>query len=416
MRLIKTCIIAATLALSAGAALAQEGIDDPTRAPYYNSFAGKRVAYVPVAMGFDLTEGWAAGLKEALEPLGVTFEIRDPNWSTDAGAQAITSLISEKPDVIVVHNPDVQSYARLLKKAEEAGIYVVQVNMRSSYSTDVFVGADYVGMGEQIGQRLVDKCSPANGGSGKVAITQGVLTAAASIYQMQGINNVLSKHPEIQLVSNQAADWDATKAKNIAATVIQQHPDLCAITGFWDVMDVGTAAAIKESGKNVYLLTQGGGNRMACDGLANGTYSEVVVYFVPGQARDMATMIKQLLQLKQPAGHDQDHAVHAADLPDQGQHDAVLVLGPPGQELICRSDAGGDCRPRPHLLIRAETHGRIRQDRALALPPRARSSSRRDPDQALDRQCDPAADPARRRGRLRVADPGFLRRRQHLRA
>ena len=174
-----------------------------------------------------------------------------------------------------MHNPDVQSYARLLKKAEEAGIYVVQVNMRSSYSTDVFVGADYVGMGEQIGQRLVDKCSPANGGSGKVAITQGVLTAAASIYQMQGINNVLSKHPEIQLVSNQAADWDATKAKNIAATVIQQHPDLCAITGFWDVMDVGTAAAIKESGKNVYLLTQGGGNRMACDGLANGTYSEV---------------------------------------------------------------------------------------------------------------------------------------------
>ncbi len=63
----------------------------------------------------------------------MTFDVRDPNWSTDAGAQAITSLISEKPDVIVVHNPDVQSYARLLKQAEEAGIYVVQVNMRSSY-------------------------------------------------------------------------------------------------------------------------------------------------------------------------------------------------------------------------------------------------------------------------------------------
>lgn len=302
MRLLKTLLLSAAVAVGANSVLAQEGIDDPTRAPYYESFAGKRVAYVPVAMGFDLTEGWAMGLKEALEPLGVTFDVRDPNWNTDAGAQAITALISEKPDVIVVHNPDVQSYARLLKKAEEAGIYVIQVNMRSSYSTDAFIGADYVGMGEQIGQRLVDKCSPANGGSGKVAITQGVLTAAASIYQMQGINNVLSKHPEVQMVSNQAADWDSTKAKNIAATVIQQHPDLCAITGFWDVMDIGTAAAIKESGKDVYLLTQGGGNRMACDNIANGTFSEVVVYFVPGQARDMATMIKHLLQLKQPAG------------------------------------------------------------------------------------------------------------------
>ena len=301
MGLMRTTVFAAAATLYAAGALAQ-GIDDATRAPYYSSFEGKRVAYVPVAMGFDLTEGWAAGLREALEPLGVTFDIRDPNWSTDAGAQALTSLITEKPDVIVVHNPDVQSYARLLKKAEEAGIYVVQVNMRSSYSTDVFVGADYVGMGEQIGNRLVEICSPANGKSGKVAITQGVLTAAASVYQMQGITNVLSQHPEIQLVSNQAADWDATKAKNIAATVIQQHPDLCAITGFWDVMDVGTAAAIKESGKDVYLLTQGGGNQSACDGLNNGTYSEVVVYFVPGQARDMATMIKHLLQVKQPPG------------------------------------------------------------------------------------------------------------------
>ncbi len=301
MGLMRTTVFAAAATLYAAGALAQ-GIDDATRAPYYSSFEGKRVAYVPVAMGFDLTEGWAAGLREALEPLGVTFDIRDPNWSTDAGAQALTSLITEKPDVIVVHNPDVQSYARLLKKAEEAGIYVVQVNMRSSYSTDVFVGADYVGMGEQIGNRLVEICSPANGKSGKVAITQGVLTAAASVYQMQGITNVLSQHPEIQLVSNQAADWDATKAKNIAATVIQQHPDLCAITGFWDVMDVGTAAAIKESGKDVYLLTQGGGNQSACDGLNNGTYSEVVVYFVPGQARDMATMISTLLQVKQPPG------------------------------------------------------------------------------------------------------------------
>ncbi len=302
MKLSKTGIIAAAFALCAGAAVAQEGIDDPTRAPYYDSFKGKRIAFLPTAMGIDLTEGWAAGLREAFEPLGVTFDIRDPNFNTDAGAQALTALITEKPDVIVVHNPDVQSYARLLKKAEEAGIYVVQVNMRSAYSTDVFVGADYVAMGEQIGQRLVDKCSPANGGSGKVAITQGVLTAAASVYQMQGINNVLSQHSDMQIVSSQAADWDSTKARNITATVIQQHPDLCGITGFWDVMDIGTAAAIKESGKDVYMLTQGGGSRLACDGLTDGSYSEVAVFFVPAQARDMATMIKHLLQQGQAPG------------------------------------------------------------------------------------------------------------------
>jgi ribose transport system substrate-binding protein len=301
MKSMKALLLAAAVGLVGTSALA-DGIDDPARAAYYATFQGKKVAFVPVAMGFDLTEGWAAGMKKYLEPLGVTFEIRDPNWSTDAGAQAIASLIEEKPDVMVIHNPDVQSYAKLLKKAEAAGIYVIQVNMRSSYSTDGFAGADYVGMGEYLGNRLVEKCSPANGGNGKVSITQGVLTAAASAYQMKGIDNVLSKHPEIKVVSNQAADWDATKARTIMATALQQNPDLCGAVGFWDVMDVGTACAIKEAKKNVYLITQGGGNQAACDNLANGSFSEVVVYNVPSQARDISDMIKSLLQNKPKPG------------------------------------------------------------------------------------------------------------------
>ena len=122
------------LAVGAAApALAQQGLDEPFQKPFKEALAGKTVAYVPVAMNFDLTEGWYAGLKKELEPLGVKFEIRDPNWNTNAGAQAVTSLISEKPAVMVVHNPDVQTYAKLLQRAENEGIYVIQINMGSAY-------------------------------------------------------------------------------------------------------------------------------------------------------------------------------------------------------------------------------------------------------------------------------------------
>ena len=58
----------------------------------------------------------------------------------------------------------------------------------------------------------------------------------------------------------------------------------------------------RKPGKNVYLITQGGGNQAACDNLANGTFSEVVVYNVPSQARDIADMIKKLLQNKPKPG------------------------------------------------------------------------------------------------------------------
>ena len=224
-----------------------DGIDDPRRADYFKAFAGKTVAFVPVTMGIDLTEGWAAVMKKQADRLGMKFEIRDPHFSADAGAQAITSLIAEKPDVLVVHNPDVQSYAQLLKRAEESGIHVIQINMRSNYNSDVYVGADWIGIGEAEAQGVIDKCGP--GTSGKVAVLQGQPTSGSDSGMMKGAENVFTKHPEIKVVANQAGEWDATKARSIIATVIQQNPDLCGVVGFWDVMDLGAAAAIKEFGQ-----------------------------------------------------------------------------------------------------------------------------------------------------------------------
>jgi len=75
MHTFKITLLAAAAALCAGTALAQ-GIDDPTRGPYYEAFHGKKVAYVPVAMGFDLTEGWAAGLRSARNGVRVTSSCR----------------------------------------------------------------------------------------------------------------------------------------------------------------------------------------------------------------------------------------------------------------------------------------------------------------------------------------------------
>lgn len=293
----RTRLALAALALAAsGTALAQgKGIDEPFRAAAIKALQGKTVAYLPVSQGFDLAQGWLAGLKSNLEPLGVKIVTRDPNWNTNAGAQALEKLIDEKPDVIVVHNPDVQTYAKLIQKAEAAGIYIVQINMRSSYASTVYVGADWVTLGERVAERVVEGCK---GKSNKIALVQGALSAAASAYTLKGVENVLAKNPNVKVVANQAADWDAAKAKAITQTVLKQHPDLCGIVGFWDGQDIGTAAAIKEAGLTgkVFLATSGGAEQKgACDMVKNGSYDVEISYNVPRQADDMASSIKWLL-------------------------------------------------------------------------------------------------------------------------
>ena len=288
--------LALTLAAASAAFAQGKGLDEPFREGYKKALAGKTVGYIPVAMGFDLTQGWFDGLKKDLEPSGMKVVVRDPNWNTNAGAQAFTSLIAEKPAVIVIHNPDVQTYAKLIKKAEDEGIYVVQINMRSAQASTAFVGADWVDIGERLTEAAATACK---GKSNKIAIVQGAPTAATSAYTLKGVENVLAKHPELKVVSNQAADWDAAKAKALTQTVLKQHPDICGIVGFWDGMDIGTAAAIKEAGLTgkVFLGTSGGGEQKGtCDLVKSGAFDLNISYDVPTQAANMASMIKWLVQ------------------------------------------------------------------------------------------------------------------------
>jgi ribose transport system substrate-binding protein len=280
-----------------------EGLSDPDRASY-DLMKGKSVAYLTQAMGLELTEGWAAYIKNSAEHLGMKFQLRDANWNVDAGVQALTALIADHPDIIVVHNSDLNSYARLEKQAVKAGIYVVQLNMASSAPTDALVGADWEGVGQTDADLAVKHCGEGSGRSGKVAIVQGELTSAGSAYQMKGVDNVLSKHPEIKVVSNQAADWDATKARGITETVLQQNPDLCAIIGFWDGSDIGIGAAVAQAKKtgDVYVISSGGGATTDCDALEKGTFSAFVKYDMRVQGHDIVDAMKVLLQSKQKPG------------------------------------------------------------------------------------------------------------------
>src|SRR5512147_352762 len=283
------------------AANAQE---DPGPAAYQKALEGKRVVLVPMAMGFDLAQGWSAYLKREVEGWGGTFETRDPNWDTSAGAQAITDLISgsQKPDVLVVHSPDLNSYSKLLKKAQKDGIYVVLVDNPMNYPADAFVGSDWDRLGQLEAEAAVKGCG--ENSSKKIGLVQGDAANASSIYQYNGIMKVLEKHPDYKVVAKPFSNWDPTTSRNVTTTMLQQNPDICAIIDFWDGDATGAAAAIHDAkldGK-VFLVTTGGGEMVDCKALEDGTFGAVVMTEVQNQSRDMNAVIKFLLQSGQPAG------------------------------------------------------------------------------------------------------------------
>jgi len=282
--------------------LAQEETGTKTahelRADYDKNLKGKTIAFLPIATGVPLMDEWGRVIKTEAEWRGMKFIVRDPAANPAAMQQALTALVDEKPDVIVVQNPSVTLLMKELKRAEAQGIHVVQMNMSSNYKSDAFVGADWYEVGRILAEDVVKVCGTGSGTSGEVQIVQGELTAAASVDQIGGIMDVLNKDKAIKVVSNQAALWDANNALNITATVIQQHPNLCASIGFWGIMESGAAQAIRNAGKidQVKVYASGEGSQLDCDQVTQGNFYKFLSYTATEQGHDAFVAAQTLLE------------------------------------------------------------------------------------------------------------------------
>ena len=194
-------------------------------------------------------------------------------------------------------------YSKILKKAQEAGIYVILIDNPANFAADAYVGADWDRLGQLEAEAVVRGCG--EGSSKKIGLVQGDQVNATSLYQYAGIMKVLAEHPDFQVVAKPDSNWDATTSRNVTTTMLQQNPDICGIIDFWDGDATGASAAIRDAGMQdkVFLVTTGGGEKVAdCDTLENGTYGAVVTTDLKGESGNMVGMIKYLLQSGQPAG------------------------------------------------------------------------------------------------------------------
>lgn len=294
----RLCLAAMLAAASVVVATPSQAADARAklRASFDKALKGKKVAWSPVWMGV-LESEWTRVMKSRFDDYGMKFETRDPNLKSDVQLQVVSDFIDEKPDVLIVQNPNVTLLARQIKRAMDAGIYVVQVNMASNTLSDAYVGVDARNMGEKIAHEVINFCGGGKG-SGEVAILEGEATAAYSLDMKNGAMDVFKKDPSIKVVSSQPTSWDATKAGEITTTVLQQHPNLCAIFSVWGPQTAGAARALKAAGKGdkVKVFVASDGQPADCNLLEQGAFFENLSYRADVQGQTIADAVIALLQ------------------------------------------------------------------------------------------------------------------------
>src|SRR4051812_11550977 len=91
-----------SMATRAKAAEAREQL----REQFDKSLKGKKVAWAPVWLGV-LESEWTRVMKDRFDDYGISLETRDANFKSDVQLQEVSDYINEKPDVIIVQNPNV---------------------------------------------------------------------------------------------------------------------------------------------------------------------------------------------------------------------------------------------------------------------------------------------------------------------
>ena len=176
-------------------------------------------------------------------------------------------------------SPDAKPIADMCKAA---GVYfVTQWNKPDDlhpWDYDPFwvchMGVDGVPSGYYIAKQLFDSM----GGKGKIVALQGLLANVPAVQRFDGLKKALAEYPDIELLADQTAEWDRTKAVGVTEAFLAKYPDIGGIWAANDNMGLGALEALRAAKLNKKILSSGiDGTSEAIQAVVDGEFAGTVV-------------------------------------------------------------------------------------------------------------------------------------------
>jgi len=155
-------------------------------------------------------------LEEAFKAAGLEYDIQNANGDKAKFATIADGMIAGGCTVMAVVNLDSPSAAAVIKKADAAGIPVIDYDrLTLGGGAKYYVSFDNVAVGTAIGEGLVKCLTDAGTTTGNVALLNGSPTDNNATLFKQGYEKVV-KDAGYTITADQAVpDWDNTKAGTI---------------------------------------------------------------------------------------------------------------------------------------------------------------------------------------------------------
>lgn len=163
----------------------------------------------------------------------------------------VEQMMSQSVDAIVIAPADSKALVAVLDRALKQGIVVVNIDNRldAELLKERGMKVPFVGPNNREGARLAAEYLAKRLTAGDpVAVLEGMPSAFNAIQRRLGFEDGMQKGG-MKIVSSQSANWEMAKANQVAAGILNEHPEIKALLCANDNMALGAFAAVREAGK-----------------------------------------------------------------------------------------------------------------------------------------------------------------------
>ncbi len=218
--------------------------------------ADATVCYVTRTLSNEYWSFVADGVEKRAKELGMKsqiFAVNDESSITEQLDKA-KSALNQNCSILLASPISATGLDSVFTEALAKGVPVAVLNdAKGTLPGVVYSGPDALITGETAADYIAEKLP--NGGN--VAMVEGDPGSSNALNRGQGFKNGLEKHTNLKLVASQTANWDQTKAQDIATAMLTANPDIAAFYVQNDGMAFGVATAIERAGKTGQILLVG---------------------------------------------------------------------------------------------------------------------------------------------------------------
>ncbi len=168
-----------------------------------------------------------------------------------AQVDAVENFIAEGYDIIVVAPADSKAMVTPLKKAVDAGITVINIDVPLDQDAMTEVGLDlpFFGPDNTEGARLAGEALAIDLGKGaQVLLIEGNPEADNAKQRKDGFESA-AEAGGLKILASETAHWETEEANTLVTNLLNKYPDVDGIMAANDSMALGAVTALESAGK-----------------------------------------------------------------------------------------------------------------------------------------------------------------------